>query len=284
VLLLGIAFVDGVGALWISRPVLYTPATNPWWSEMKVHHDIRVDLSREGLSRDLNPPPALGTYPNNRNVALKRPIFNSYITLWNRFQQQMVNDPRLSRMALGPDRIWFSPSADRRAPDNASFERFAARVRESERPILVLHSPEQMLALAPAPGIDTPPAESLAPLTAAASVPAKVLDLHYLSDSLSFRYDAPGNGYLLVTDRWAPGWEASVNGRKSPVWGADFIFRAVEVASGSNVVEFRFRPHGYWALVFLSWGALALFASCECWRFGRRRWRLHSQTKQPILP
>ena len=117
-------------------------------------------------------------------------------------------------------------------------ERFAARVRESERPILVLHSPAQMLALAPAPGIDTPPAESRTPRTAAAAVPAKVLDLHYVSDSLSFRYDAPGNGYLLVTDRWAPGWEASVNGRKSPVWGADFIFRAVEVASGSNVVEF----------------------------------------------
>jgi hypothetical protein len=35
-------------------------------------------------------------------------------------------------------------------------------------------------------------------------------------------------GWLLVTDRWGPGWRAEVNGRPAPVFGGNFIFRAIE--------------------------------------------------------
>jgi len=68
-------------------------------------------------------------------------------------------------------------------------------------------------------------------------------------------------GWLLVTDRWAPGWRAAVNGIPAEVWGANFIFRAVPVQAGTNQVSFWYQPAGWPAVLILSWGAaLAVLA------------------------
>jgi uncharacterized membrane protein YfhO len=74
--------------------------------------------------------------------------------------------------------------------------------------------------------------------------------------------DAPARGWLLVTDRWAQGWQACVNGQPQPVWIGQFIFRAVEVEPGANRVEFSYRPFGYPRLLALSWSVLGLVACC----------------------
>jgi len=61
----------------------------------------------------------------------------------------------------------------------------------------------------------------------------------------------------MVTDRWAPGWRATVNGQPAATFGADFIFRAVAVRRGENVVRFTYQPAGYPWLLALSWLTLA---------------------------
>ena len=90
-------------------------------------------------------------------------------------------------------------------------------------------------------------------------IPAKTVLIAYTPNDLTFRYHADRDGWLLVTDRWAKAWSARVNGRTQPIMGGNFIFRAIAVARGDNLVQFHYRPRRYYfSLVILSW--LVIFA------------------------
>jgi len=80
----------------------------------------------------------------------------------------------------------------------------------------------------------------------------------YTPERLQLRVRVEQSGWLLVTDCWARGWTAIVNGQPSEVVGANFLFRAVRVGPGTNRIDFRYRPFGYPWLLVLSWGTLAL--------------------------
>jgi hypothetical protein len=49
-------------------------------------------------------------------------------------------------------------------------------------------------------------------------------------------------GYLVLADAWYPGWRAEVDGRRTEVFRADGMFRAVHIAPGSHRVAFVYRP------------------------------------------
>ncbi len=53
--------------------------------------------------------------------------------------------------------------------------------------------------------------------------------------------DGPG-GYLVVTDSYHRGWRATIDGVDTPVYLANFLFRAVELPPGPHTVEFSFDP------------------------------------------
>lgn len=257
-----LACLDAWGALYLSRPTLWDPP-QPWFQQANAAHIGSIDLTSSGLNRDLLPLPAFGQPINNRDLLIKRAVFDDYTShqiFRNRFQRQILADPLLNRMASGSGRIWFSPSARMLPPSDAAFLLFSRRVHELDgQPVLLLHSPAQMLSL---------PSESSQPLVSAESdvaglpacLPAAVTGLNYQPALLSFRYDAPESGYLLVTDRWADGWEATVNGEPRPVLGADFIYRAVQVGAGPNLVRFVYDPALFHPLLALSWGAIFAIA------------------------
>lgn len=72
--------------------------------------------------------------------------------------------------------------------------------------------------------------------------------------------DCPRAGWILVTDRWARSWRATVDGAEVPVLGGDFLFRAVRVHAGVNHVRFRYEPSSYLLLTAISWSTLAVVA------------------------
>ena len=49
-------------------------------------------------------------------------------------------------------------------------------------------------------------------------------------------------GMLVVSDAWAPGWQAKVDGRPVDVRRVDYLFRGVPVSAGRHTVEFAYRP------------------------------------------
>jgi hypothetical protein len=64
-------------------------------------------------------------------------------------------------------------------------------------------------------------------------------------------------GYLVLADVWYPGWTCRVDGGKTPLFRADYLFRAVELPEGEHSVTFTFAPVSYRVGRFFSGAALA---------------------------
>jgi len=63
-----------------------------------------------------------------------------------------------------------------------------------------------------------------------------------------------GEGVLVLSDMYYPGWRAFVNGRRGQIGVADLALRAVRLAAGSGIVEFVYAPRSFklgMALTFL---------------------------------
>ncbi|MBV9082322.1 MAG: hypothetical protein JOZ62_06590 [Acidobacteriaceae bacterium] len=262
-----LALVDAVLTLHISRATMYTEATLTWWHAMDSGHSRNLNLAGTGFAREYHAPAVVGTYPNNRNLPLKVATFRSYVTLFNRFHEQFVTDPVLSRMALGRNRIYFSGDPAWLTPNDVNFAKFAKRVHEIGQPVLVLHSFEQMKLESVKQHSNEPNGGSESDIgMSAVCTPASVSNVSYWPNSLAFRYLARRAGWLLVTDRWAPGWQLVVNGRSQRMLGADFIFRAVRVERGINDIYFIYNPPWFFTLAWLSWAIIAAIALVDICR------------------
>ena len=51
-----------------------------------------------------------------------------------------------------------------------------------------------------------------------------------------------GEGYLVLSDNYYPGWRAYVDGVETVVYRANHTMRAVKLPGGSHVVSFNFDP------------------------------------------
>lgn len=50
---------------------------------------------------------------------------------------------------------------------------------------------------------------------------------------------------LVVTDNWSPGWQAWVNGSRTPVERVNYTQRAVKIPAGQSEVVFEYRPRSW---------------------------------------
>ncbi|MGI8654565.1 MAG: hypothetical protein ACR2LC_05060 [Pyrinomonadaceae bacterium] len=236
------------------------------WKRLDEDHVANLDLTRNGLLRNASP----CNFPCNDQLITKIPAFGAYVTANNEYYSQILTNPILKDAAVGTQRIWFSKDIAYISPIENCFTAFAKRTDALGAPPLVVHSPEALLhpnsvdyskqAIAQQVAqIEELPASKRIPIT-----PVK-----YSPDDLIFDVDAPTDGWLLVTDRWARSWQVKVNDKIATVYGGDFIFRAVQVSAGRNRVSFTYRPFGFPWLILLSWGLLliisikALYTTCR---------------------
>jgi len=126
-----------------------------------------------------------------------------------------------------------------------------------------------------------PAADDAAALTAmndAAFDPAQIVVLHERqtaaaqSDTLSgatrimsyeperivIETDGAGEGWLVLTDAWYPGWHAAVDGRPVAIARANVLFRAVPVPAGHHHIEFTYEPVSFRVGVGISLAVLAV--------------------------
>jgi hypothetical protein len=78
---------------------------------------------------------------------------------------------------------------------------------------------------------------------------------HYEATQVEVEVNSEANGYLMLTDAYYPGWQATVNGEPAEIHRANVMFRAVRVPAGKSVVSFTYQPD--WLPGILIIGALA---------------------------
>ena len=91
----------------------------------------------------------------------------------------------------------------------------------------------------------------------------------YKAERVAIRATTSSAGYLVLTDSWYPGWEASVDGAAVPIQRADYVFRAVRLEPGAHRIVFEYLP---WSFVLGAWisGVSALILIVWGW-FGLKR-------------
>ena len=61
------------------------------------------------------------------------------------------------------------------------------------------------------------------------------------------RVNAPQPGITVLADSFAPGWSATVDGKRQPILKVNGLFRGVVTPQGPCVIEFRYRPVSLYA-------------------------------------
>jgi hypothetical protein len=62
------------------------------------------------------------------------------------------------------------------------------------------------------------------------------------SNNVQVKVTASSDCWLVVSDTWFPGWQASVDGESVDLYRANYLFRAVRLPRGEHSVEFTYRP------------------------------------------
>jgi len=274
--LVALALLDAASALRLSEPLWATrePGQAKIWEDVTRGHRAEVDRLPDGLDRL---PRSAWRAGDNRNVVGKRATFDAYDPFRNRYHVAWSRDELLTAFVTGTDRTWFaraallvdevSPPAGAGEPrlldvPTPDLDLFARRARAVGGLPPVLHRvPGRPLE---GPLLD---AGAIAELPAMERLPVTLLEAS--PETLGLRFEAPAAGWLVVTDRYAPGWRATVDGQPAPVHKAAFLFRAVAVGPGSHDVRFEYRPFAYRFLVTASWSLL--LAACLAAPLGRRR-------------
>jgi uncharacterized membrane protein YfhO len=71
-----------------------------------------------------------------------------------------------------------------------------------------------------------------------------------------------GDGFLVLTNQYYPGWEATVDGTPARILRANYLFCSVPLTAGEHKVVFRYRPKSVrLGIAFTSIGLLLLVGS-----------------------
>ena len=108
------------------------------------------------------------------------------------------------------------------------------------------------------------PATTEQPTPSSTSGPVSVLA--YSPNEILLAAHAERPGYLVLSEVWFPGWFATVNGESTPVWRANFTFRALPVPAGDLEVRLWYAPASWRFGLALFGVGLPLLAGLGLWR------------------
>lgn len=96
----------------------------------------------------------------------------------------------------------------------------------------------------------------------------------YRAEEVTIRASvSSGGGWLVLSDAFYPGWQATVDGKPVMIYRADYAFRAVPLSEGIHLVHFIYYPLTYRVGRAISLGTLLLIG---LW-LGYNRWHRRSR-------
>lgn len=169
-------------------------------------------------------------------------------------------------------RAYIVPEGVRRTrADESALVWLGSRPFDSGRQVILEEGPFEGLPLV-RPRFGQPLDPNMSPIA------ATVTDI--TSDRLRIQTpDGPG-GFLVLTDLYHRGWRARVDGQTTPVYLANFLFRAVYLPPGPHTVDFEFDPLSMRVGMAITVAALVFAAAVGLvlpWLAARRQ-RRHQST------
>ncbi|MFQ5613089.1 MAG: YfhO family protein, partial [Anaerolineae bacterium] len=129
----------------------------------------------------------------------------------------------------------------------------------------------QALALLSAPDFD-PTREAIlegGPLAPADGSLQPARSVEYGANRLVVRTDAPFAGYLVVSQTYYPGWEATIDGAPADILPANAAFQAVPLPAGEHTVVLSYRPLSFRIGAALSLATLVGLALAALFQRGK---------------
>jgi uncharacterized membrane protein YfhO len=91
------------------------------------------------------------------------------------------------------------------------------------------------------------------------NMPSKADIVSYEPERVVVETTGEGDGWLVLTDAWYPGWRATADGVPAEIVRADVLFRAVQIPAGRHRVEFTYAP-----MTFLVGAGISVIALVGC--------------------
>ena len=103
--------------------------------------------------------------------------------------------------------------------------------------------------------IDSPLSLPIIPMTLGFG-PGSARITRYTATEIDLAIESVAEAWLVISDAWYPGWEATLDGAPLPLLRANLMFRAIPVPAGTNEVALRYQP---------AWLPGALLAGAAAW-------------------
>ena len=149
------------------------------------------------------------------------------------------------------------------------------RVDDDDRALQLLTSPAfdpLREVLITASSADAGQLPSSAP-SASARVGAGTIE-RYDSQHVVGTVDAQVSAVVVLNDTGYPGWIASIDGRETKIFAANYLFRGIVVPSGHHTITFDYRPRSYrigLIITLLSFIAAGMYLAYGAWTSRRAR-------------
>ncbi|MCA9892774.1 MAG: YfhO family protein, partial [Anaerolineae bacterium] len=90
---------------------------------------------------------------------------------------------------------------------------------------------------------------------------------HYEDTRVEITAKSDDGGYLVLSDAYFPGWQATIDAEAVPIIRANSLFKAIMLPPGEHDVVFEFVPSWLWALPFgaICWVISLLLALIFLW-------------------
>lgn len=111
---------------------------------------------------------------------------------------------------------------------------------------------------------ETPPS-SLSPLPLSSSTSVATVS-DYTGSKIIVEADMAENGFLVFSDKYYPGWKAYIDSKKTKIYKANYIMRAVYLPKGAHKVEFIFDPWPYKVGLWVSSTTFLFLIGAVVWR------------------
>ena len=70
----------------------------------------------------------------------------------------------------------------------------------------------------------------------------KIIDYDYKDGYLWLDADSRTGGWFVFSESFDRNWQAKINGSAFPIYRANYIYQAVKVPAGENIIEFKYQP------------------------------------------